>query len=312
MMRPGISGLASIFITAVIVGACSGGASPAAPSGSTAVPASLAASPSSGDIVGDIDIGGRTLSIACLGPTDTGRPTVVFESGLGGDRFVWGDVLTRLMATDRGCTYDRAGLGASPPAATPRTTDEQVDDLHALLGAAGIEPPYILVGHSSGGWNVMVYADRYPADVAGAVMVDVRPPSASERWLAALPPETETEPEPVHQYRAELTDFEGDASLNPERLDLIKSAGQADAASGFGDAPLIVLTAGERAAITEGLPADLAASFDDIWMELQTDLVALSTAGRQEIVPNATHDMPFEQPGVIVDAIRAVLNDAAA
>ena len=64
-------------------------------------------------------------------------------------------------------------------------------------------------------------------------------------------------------------------------------------------------------AITEGLPADLAASFDEIWMDLQTGLVGLSSSGRQEIVPDSTHDMPFEQPGVIVDAIRDVLGKAA-
>jgi len=61
---------------------------------------------------------------------------------------------------------------------------------------------------------------------------------------------------------------------------------------------------------TEGLPDDLATSFDAIWMDLQTGLVNLSTSGRQEIVEDATHDMPFEQPGVIVDAIRDVLGNA--
>ena len=101
-----------------------------------------------------------------------------------------------------------------------------------------------------------------------------------------------------------------DTTSGREGLDLVKSAAQAKAAPGFGDAPLVVLTAGDRAAVTEGLPADLAATFDDIWMDLQSDLVKLSTSGRQEIVPDATHDMPFEQPGVIVDAIREVLAEA--
>ena len=157
----------------------------------------------------------------------------------------------------------------------------------------------------------MVYAGRYPGEVAGAVMVDVRPPAASEQWLAALPPESSAEPDVLHQTRAELTDFEGDPTLNSEGLDLAASAVQAKAAPGFGDAPLVVLTAGDRVANTEGLPADLAASFDEIWMDLQTGLVGLSSSGRQEIVPDATHDMPFEQPGVIVDAIRDVLGKSA-
>jgi pimeloyl-ACP methyl ester carboxylesterase len=304
-MRTHIGRLVGATVIAIVAGACAGASAPSASPAATA-----AASAAGGDLVADIDIGGRTLSVACLGPVDTGRPTVIFESGLGGDRFVWGDVLTGLMATDRGCSYDRAGLGASQPGPKPRTTDDQVDDLHALLQAAGVEPPYVFVAHSSGGWNAMVYAGRYPDEVAGAVMVDVRPPAASERWLAALPPESSTEPDVLHQARAELTDFEEDPTLNPEGLDLMESAVQAKAAPGFGDAPLVVLTAGDRVANTEGLPGDLAATFDEIWMDLQTGLVELSTSGRQEIVPDATHDMPFEQPGVIVDAIRDVLGKA--
>lgn len=300
-----IGRLVGATVIFTIAGACAG-----APAPSASPAASAIASAAGGDIVGDIDIGGRTLSVACLGPVDTGRPTVIFETGLGGDRFVWGDVLTGLMATDRGCSYDRAGLGASQPGPKPQTTDGQVDDLHALLQAAGIKPPYVFVAHSLGGWNAMVYAGRFPDEVAGAVMVDVRPPAASEQWLAALPPESSTEPAAVHQARAELTDFEADPTRNPEGLDLIESADQAKAAPGFGDRPLVVLTAGDRVANTEGLPDDLATSFDAIWMDLQTGLVNLSTSGRQEIVEDATHDMPFEQPGVIVDAIRDVLGNA--
>ena len=151
----------------------------------------------------DIDVGGRTLSLACVGLTDSGRPTVVFETGLGGDRGVWADVMTTLQETDRGCSYDRAGLGLSEPAPKPRTTGDQVEDLHSLLAAAGLKPPYILVGHSSGGWNVMVYGDKYPDDVSGVVMVDVRPPAFSERIVAALPPKSAGEPEAIQQARSE-------------------------------------------------------------------------------------------------------------
>jgi pimeloyl-ACP methyl ester carboxylesterase len=297
--------LGGALVIAVASAACSGSSGTATSAGPSA--SAVASADAARDFVRDIDVGGRTLSIACVGPTDTGRPTVVFEAGLGGDRRDWGEIMTPLMATDRGCSYDRAGLGQSEPGPKPQTTDGQVDDLHALLGAAGIEPPYVLVGHSSGGWNVMVYAGRYPDEVAGVVMVDVRPPKASERFAASLPPQSSGEPEAVHQTRADLTDWEHDPSSNPEGLDLIKSAAQAAASPGFGDRPLIVLTAGDRAAVTEGLPADLAKTFDGIWMELQTKLVTLSTKGRQEVIAGATHDLPFEKPGVVVDAIHEVL-----
>jgi pimeloyl-ACP methyl ester carboxylesterase len=302
-MRPHSLRLGATTLIAVALAACAGGPPPGSPQAAK----SPLGSPSA-DIVGDIDIGGRTLSVACLGPVDTGRPTVIFETGLGGDRFIWADVLTDLITTDRGCAYDRAGLGASEPGPKPRTTDDQVDDLRSLLDAAGVKPPYVLVGHSSGGWNAMVFADRYPDEVTGAVFVDVRPPGTSQAWLEALPAETDAEPDALHQTRASLTDWEADPKQNDEGLDLIESAAQANAAKGFGSHPLVVLTAGDRAANAEGLPADLATRLDGIWMNLQEKLVALSSNGRQEIVAGATHDMPFEKPDVIVKAIREVLD----
>ena len=298
--------LVGAIVVVTVAAACGGGS---APSTAPAASSSAAPSPEARDWVHDIDVGGRTLSLACVGPTDTGRPTVIFESGLGGDRGTWGDVMTALMETDRGCSYDRAGLGLSQPATKPRTTGDQVDDLHALITAAGLKPPFVFVGHSSGGWNVMVYGDEYPDEVSGVVLVDVRPPAFSERSFAALPPKAANEPEALAQVRAE-PDWEKDPSRNPEGLDLIKSASQATAAAGFGDQPLIVLTAGNRAGVSEGLPPALAKDLDGIWMELQTGLVGLSTAGRQEIVAGATHDMPFEKPDVIVDAIREVIGEA--
>ena len=296
--------LAGAIVVITVAAACGGG-SPA-PSEAPVPSSGAAPSAEARDWVHDIDVGGRTLSLACVGPTDSGRPTVIFESGLGGDRGTWGDVMTALMATDRGCSYDRAGLGLSEPATKPRTTADQVDDLHALITSAGLKPPFVFVGHSSGGWNVMVYGDRYPDDLSGVVMVDVRPPAFSERAFGALPPKAANEPEALAQARAE-PDWEKDPSRNPEGLDLIKSASQATATAGFGNLPLVVLTAGDRAAITEGMPSAVAKDLDEIWMELQTGLVGLSSAGRQEIVAGATHDMPFEKPDVIVDAIREVM-----
>lgn len=292
---------------AILVAACGGGGG----GPTTATSPTPAASAEARDFIKDIDIGGRTLSLACVGPTDTGRPTVIFETGLGGDRRSWGGVLTGLQATDRGCSYDRAGLGLSQPGPKPQTTDGQVDDLHKLLAAAGIKPPYVLVGHSVGGWNVMVYAGRYPKDVAGVVMVDVRPPQASEAFRKALPPETASEPDAIHQTRSDLTEWEADPTRNPEGLDLMKSATQAAASPGFGDDPLVVLVAGDRSAVTEGLPPAMATTFDGIWMDLQSKLAKLSSKGKQEIVDGVTHDLPDEQPDVVIRAIHEVLGEPA-
>lgn len=283
----------------MVVAACSGapGASPAPTASPSATTEALTA---------DIDVGGRTLHIVCVGPTDTGRPTVIFEHGLGGDYRQWGDVMSGIKATNRACSYDRAGTGMSEPGPSPWTTADQVEDLKALLEGAAIAPPYILVGFSSGGWNAMVYTDRYPDDVAGVVLVDARHPGASARWLAELPPDAAGESEALRGNRAEFTTFEDDPSLNPEGLNLRASSAQALAAEGFGDRPLEALFSGDTSAIWEGLDADLAARLDAVTAELQDELVAMSTKGHGTTVEDAPHEIPAERPDAVIEAIEAV------
>src|SRR5580692_6204902 len=100
----------------------------------------------------------RRLNIYCTGH---GTPTVIFDSGLGDSTKAWGLVQPAVSAVTRACSYDRAGLGFSDPSLWPRTSANIVNDLHRLLRAAKIKPPYILVGHSSGGMNVKLYAETY-------------------------------------------------------------------------------------------------------------------------------------------------------
>ena len=128
-----------------------------------------------------IDIGGRRLHLTDSGG---GAPAVIFESGISATCLSWAQVRAQVEQFARAYTYDRAWLGWSDPAPTPRTTANVVDDLHSLLEAARIPRPVILVGHSFGGLLVRAYAAKYPGDVAGLVLVD--PLSASE-WLSMSP-----------------------------------------------------------------------------------------------------------------------------
>lgn len=294
-------------IGVLLVVACSpAGANPTAPPPT----APVAESPGRDTtLVADIDVGGRTMHLVCIGPVEPGRPTVVFEHGLGGDFGVWADVLTAVGADRRGCSYDRAGAGMSERAPGSRTSGDQVADLRALLAAAKVEPPFVLVGHSSGAYNVLIHAAEHPDDVAGMVLVDPRPPMASTRFLAALPPESPTEADDIHQYRAGYTDWEADPSANSEGLDLLASAEEAEDAQDLGSIPLIVLAATGDEGEGSDLGPDLAARFEAIWQELQAELATRSSAGRLEPVERSAHDMPFDRPDAIIDAIKAAMGE---
>jgi pimeloyl-ACP methyl ester carboxylesterase len=125
-----------------------------------------------------VDIGGRSLHIVCMGQ---GPRTVVMESGAAVGFYEWWLVQTALAGEMRTCSYDRAGFGWSDPPPS-RSVAGYVDDLHELLRRSGEKPPFILVGHSMGGPIVERYYWRYPAEVAGLVLVD---PANAE---ASIPP----------------------------------------------------------------------------------------------------------------------------
>lgn len=299
-------GLGAVLVLGLTAGCGSAGAGQSPSETAMAVAAPTPPPTADTTFVGDLDIGGRTMHIVCLGPTGTGRPTVVFEHGLGGDFGVWSEVITQVSASDRACSYDRAGAGMSEPATSPRTTADQVADLRALLDAAGMAPPYVLVGHSSGAWNALVHADAHRGDVAGVVLVDPRPPAASQQLLAALPPESPSEDDVIHQYRAGYRDWETDPTGNPENVHLANSALEADAAD-LGDIPLLVLVATDDEGEGADLAPELAQVFESIWADLEAELAARSTNGRLVSVTDSTHDMPFDRPDAIVEAIQSLL-----
>ena len=116
-----------------------------------------------------VDVGEHRLHIRCAGE---GRPTVVLETGALAMSSLWGWVQAQVAVHTRVCSYDRAGLGWSEPGPEPRNAVRITGELRTLLINAGETPPYVFVGHSFGGLLVRVYADRYPEDLAGLVLVD--------------------------------------------------------------------------------------------------------------------------------------------
>ena len=135
--------------------------------------------PPPGDLV---DMGGHKLHIYCLG---TGSPTVVLEAGLGDNWLTWSLVQEQIAGFTRVCAYDRAGLGWSDSAPGPLPSPQVAESLHTLLNNAGIQSPYVLVGHSVGGIYVRSFAHKYPEEVVGIVLVD----SSHENQLLRFPAE---------------------------------------------------------------------------------------------------------------------------
>lgn len=119
-----------------------------------------------------VDVGGYRLHINCQGAAVPGSPTVVMEGGNAESCLTWASVQPEVAKFTRVCTYDRAGLGWSERSPKPRTASNIVEELHTLLTNAGVEPPYVLVGHSIGGMYVRLYAHEHPDQIAGIVLVD--------------------------------------------------------------------------------------------------------------------------------------------
>ena len=132
-----------------------------------------------------VDIGkGKRINLFCMG---TGTPTVIFDSGLSDWSSIWALVQPGVATMTRACSYDRAGMGYSDASDTAaRSPFANDENLHALIRAARIPTPVVLVGHSLGGFNMKLYAALYPEDVAGLVLVDPAEDRNIERTTAGL------------------------------------------------------------------------------------------------------------------------------
>jgi pimeloyl-ACP methyl ester carboxylesterase len=130
-----------------------------------------------------VDIGGFRLHLNCSG---SGSPAVVLDAALGGSSISWSLVQPVIAKRTRVCSYDRAGLGWSDAGPMPRTAGRVADELHRLLAAAGVPPPYVLVGHSYGGFVMRIFATRHRSEVAGLILVD---PAHPEDWVTPAPKE---------------------------------------------------------------------------------------------------------------------------
>lgn len=254
-----------------------------------------------------IDIGGRALFLKCTAPVP-GTPIVLLEAGLGADHLAWEQVQPAAARFARVCSYDRAGLGQSNPGPAPRDAASASADLKALLAAAGVPGPYLLVGHSFGGLFARRFAADNPDAVVGMVLADAVHEDWWSRALAALPPEAPGDSERLQSFRRFLSVDVADPGRNAEGLDIPAVAEQVRATAPLGGKPLVVLTAGISDVLAPGLPPDveqqLVALLQD---ELPRAMAGLSADSTVIVVPDSGHNIPQQRPDMIVLAIQAVL-----
>lgn len=202
--------------------------------------------------------------------------------------------------------YDRAGLGLSDPAPQPRTIQDAVDDLQALLRLARVPGPYLLVGHSFGGLILRMYADQNLQEVAGLLLLDVPHPELPLRELSLVSPPSPGEPSALTSFRNHVIAEWNDPSSNQEGFDIARSARQVLQGHSLGDLPLVVITAGQDE-WEEGFPTETAQALEQDWMATQRELLLLSTNSRHIIASESMHAIQDYQPELVIETIRQML-----
>jgi pimeloyl-ACP methyl ester carboxylesterase len=246
---------------------------------------------------------GRVIEYTKAG---AGTPPVVFFPGLGNTMADWRGIQRAIARTTTTFAYNRPGYGFSAMTSRPRTGANIVEETHALLQAAGIAPPYVLVGHSVGGLYANLYARTYPSEVCGVVLVDAAGPRQLERYRALRPADSRASEKvglvmglliPAQPALSERG-IGGGPILVMESRALDTTSAQVAVAPAFPDVPLTVVTA------TRHRPAPLPESE---WQALQLDLVAMSPRGRQVLAEKSGHFVHHDQPARVIAAIQQVI-----
>ncbi|MGR8947564.1 MAG: alpha/beta fold hydrolase [Gammaproteobacteria bacterium] len=268
-----------------------------------------------------IDVGGYRMHIVCEG---YGTPTVLVDVGLGGNSLEWRYVVDQARQFTRVCFYDRAGYGHSDMGPRPRTSSRISNELFLLTDALELERPFILVGHSFGGFNMQLFARRYPYLVSGLILVDSSHPEQVERFLE--PPISlntapssrwglvrfSDPPQPHKKLPAEIREklfmqsihWRTRRTLAREYLSFKDSAAQLRSAPKTSGTPTIVLTRGKRV-----WPNDKrGAMIEDLWLEMQSELAAESRLSAHIVAAESGHHVHIDQPGLVTFAI-ALLTD---
>jgi pimeloyl-ACP methyl ester carboxylesterase len=276
-----------------------------------------------------VDIGGRRLHLVTAGE---GSPAVVIIPALADNVLQWLPVVEGVASETLACVYDRAEVGWSdPPPRGRRTFDGMADDLHGLLCAAGIAPPYVLVGHSIGGVIARRFYVRYPGLVAGMALVEsshedqgrhigavdwrfgpgmlvevaarrqtrvlgLRRLAASLGLMRSFDAMVarEAPPEYAGANRAILLSARQRQASVRELLMAARMQGQPP---WVGSVPLTVLTRARRPGLEP-----------EVWVQLQDELAALSSDSVHVHAERGGHYLQLDEPDLVVQAIRDLVS----
>jgi pimeloyl-ACP methyl ester carboxylesterase len=259
-----------------------------------------------------VNIGFQTMYIDCVGNKS---PTILIDVGIAGSSASWYKIAQTLSNNVRTCLYDRAGYGWSDPGRGERTTATIVHELNLLINKAEIPGPFVLVGHSFGGFTARYLAARFPKNVVGLVLVDSSHPDQIYRLSALdkvkqkslvtgrknLPPEDFSEFERKWYFlnssrKATLAQM-GELKYFKESAYQVKHSGP------IKDIPVAVLSRG-----IGQLPELSGVSLENEWQDMQKDLLKLSRNSWHLIVTDSGHEIHREAPNHVIENILKVVN----
>jgi pimeloyl-ACP methyl ester carboxylesterase len=265
-----------------------------------------------------IDVGGYRLHVYCTGE---GGPTVVLDFGLDGSYLDWFRVQPQVAQFTRVCSYDRAGYGWSDGNSLPRVPSIMSQELHRALVNAGEKPPYILVAHSFGSFNALMYAHQYPAEVLGMVLVDGAHPDEllpfyfqKKLWLRMM---QITMPFGLPRWRgwcgsgpAEIAGMKRAigcqshiyASHYAQWEALPQSANEVRNLGSLGSLPLVVISRDPNRPSTAG--DVISVKREHHWLKLQKELAELSSRSIHTVAERSGHSIPTQRPDVVIEATR--------
>jgi pimeloyl-ACP methyl ester carboxylesterase len=266
-----------------------------------------------------VDVGGYRLHLYCTG---NDGPTVVLEHGHRATYLDWYRVQPELAKFIRVCSYDRAGMGWSERSPRERTPGVMADELHSALQAAGEKPPYVLVGHSFGAMNAIMFAHKFSDEVLGVVLVDGSTPDSlhpargrTRLWMRMM---QLTMPFGLPRWRgwcgggppaiagvkqALTCRSQNFGTILREDSAIPAATGEIRAISSLGNIPVVVITRDPATGNNS--------EFEARHTQKQREMTKLSTNSRFIVAEGSGHEIPLARPDVIVETVKSLIKPQA-